>query len=194
MDFHLINLDCPACGSAMTAGPHDIIFLCGHCGSGAVLGETELELVESTALLPVPGRRAMLWRPGWSIEADVLVDNRRRVGGRSTPGWSSLKKFVIPAFSLELEDLTPLALALSSAAPTTREVPKEPCHGGTLDLEDALVFIRYLIVGAEVERPDDLATVRVEINLVSHHIVALPFEKEDGRLRCAVTGTIVRSQ
>ena len=192
MIFHLINLDCPACGSAMTAGPHDIIFLCRHCGTGAVLGETELELVESTALLPVPGRRAMLWRPGWSIEADVLVDNRRQVAGRGTPGWSSLKKFVIPAFSLELEDLTPLALALSSAAPTTREVPKEPCHGGTLDLEDALVFIRYLIVGAEVERPDDLATLRVEINLVSHHIVALPFEKEDGRLRCAVTDTIVR--
>ncbi len=191
MSIHLINLDCPACGSAMAAGPHDIIFLCRHCGSGAVLGDTGLELVESTALLPVPGRRAMLWRPGWSIEADVLVDNRRRTGGRVTPGWSSLKKFVIPAFALDLQDLTPLALALSSAASTTGEVPKEPCHGGTLDLEDALVFIRYLIVGAEVERPDDLATVKVEISPVSHHIVALPFEKIDGRLRCAVTGTIV---
>ncbi|RLE28220.1 MAG: hypothetical protein DRJ65_00345 [Acidobacteria bacterium] len=192
MNFHLINLDCPACGSAMTAGPHDIIFLCRHCGSGAVLGDTELELVESTALLPVPGRRATLWRPGWSIEANVLVDNRRRTGGRDTPGWSSLKRFVIPAFSLDLQDLTPLALALSSAAPTTGEVPKEPCHGGTLDLEDARVFIRYLIVGAEVARPDDLATVRVEISPVSHHIVALPFERVDGRLRCAVTGTIIR--
>ena len=88
--------------------------------------------------------------------------------------------------------MTPLALALSSAASTTGEVSKEPCHGGTLDLEDALVFIRYLIVGAEVERPDDLATVRVEITPVSHHIVALPFERGDGRLRCAVTGTVIR--
>ncbi|RLE17534.1 MAG: hypothetical protein DRJ65_22650 [Acidobacteria bacterium] len=194
MTFHLINLDCPACGSAMSAGPHDIIFLCSHCGSGAVLGDTELELVESTALLPVPGRRATLWRPGWSIEAEVLVDERRGVGGRVTPGGSSLKNFIIPAFALDLQDLTPLAIALTSAASTTGEVPKEPCHGGTLDLEDALVFIRYLIVGAEVSRPDDLATVRVEVTPVSHHIVALPFERIDGRLRCAVTGTIVRDQ
>ena len=178
----------------MTAGPHDIIFLCRHCGSGAVLGDTELELVESTALLPVPGRRAMLWRPGWSIEADVVVDDRRGIGGRVTPGWSSLRKFIIPAFSLDLQDLTPLARALSSAAGTTREVPKEPCQGGTLDLVDALVFIRYLIVGAEVERPDDLATVRVEISAVNHRIVALPFQKHDERLRCAVTGTIVRGK
>ncbi len=194
MDFHLINLDCPACGSAMAAGPHDILFLCPHCGSGAVLGNTKLDLVDSTALMPVPGRRARLWRPGWSIETDVLVNARRGTGGRVTPGWSGRRRFVIPAFPLALEDLTLLARALSSAAGATGEVPKEPCHGGTLDLVDALVFIRYLVVGSEVERPDDLATVKVEISPVSHRIVALPFEIAEGRLRCAVTGTVVRGE
>ncbi|MEN8164154.1 MAG: hypothetical protein ABFS37_08495 [Acidobacteriota bacterium] len=194
MDFHLINLDCPACGSAMAAGPHDILFLCSHCGSGAVLGNTELELVDSTALMPVPGRRAMVWRPGWSIEANVIVQDRRRTGGRVTPGWSGLRRFVIPAFPLALEDLTPLARALSSNAGATGEVPKEPCQGGTLDLVDALVFVRYLIVGSEVEKPDNLATLKVEISPVSQRIVALPFELADGRLRCGVTGTVVRGE
>ncbi len=194
MDFHLINLDCPACGSAMTAGPHDIIFLCGHCGSGAVLGEKGLDVVESAALLPVPGRHATLWRPGWLIEADVSVHERRTMGGRATPGWSQPRTFVIPAFFLSLEDMTPLALALSSATGTPREVPRKPCQGGTLALEDALIFIRYLVVGAEVSRPDDLASLTVEITPTKHRIVALPFEHIEGRLRCAVTGTVVRGK
>lgn len=193
MGFLLVNLDCPACGSAMSARPHDILFLCPHCGSGAVLGDTELELVAGAALMPVPGRRAMLWLPGWSIEADILVDDRRLTGGRATQGWSGRRRFVIPAFSLPLEDLTSLARALSSGVGATGEIPKEPCHGGTLDLEDALVFIRYLVVGSEIERPDDLAAVSVSITPVSHHIVALPFERTDGHLRCAVTGTTLRA-
>ena len=194
MDFHLINLDCPACGSAMTAGPHDILFLCPHCGSGAVLSDTRLDVVDSTALMPAPGHRAMLWRPGWSIEVDVVVDDRRGVKGRQTPGWSGRRRFIIPAFPLALEDLTLLAGALSSAAGTTGEIPKEPCQGGTLDLVDALVFIRYLIMGTEITKPDDLASVNIEISTLNHRIVALPFEHADGRLRCAITGTVVRGK
>ncbi len=194
MDFHLVNLDCPACGSAMAAGPNDILFLCAHCGSGAVLGDTGLDKVDSTALMPAPGRRAMLWRPGWSVEADVVVDDRRGFKGRVTPGWSGRRQFIIPAFPLALEDLTLLAGALSSAADTTGEVPKEPCLGGTLDLADTLVFIRYLIMGTEITKPDDLASVNIEISPISHRIVALPFEHADGRLRCAVTGTVVRGE
>ena len=193
MDFRLINLDCPACGSAMTAGPHDIIFLCVHCGSGAVLGNSKLEVIDSTALMPSPGHRAQVWRPGWSIEADVVVEDRLRTDGRNTAGWSARRRFIIPAFALRLKDLTQLSRALSEAIGTTGEVPKEPCLGGTMDLEDALVFIRYLIVGSEVERPDDLATVAVTISPVNHSIVALPFEESDGRLRCSISGTVVRN-
>ena len=64
MDFHLINLDCPACLeiSKFTLWEHDN--LTHQSGSGAVLGNTELNLVDSPALMPVPGRRATLWRPG----------------------------------------------------------------------------------------------------------------------------------
>lgn len=193
MDFRLINLDCTACGSAMTAGPHDILFMCPHCGSGAVLGDSGLDLVDSSALLPTPGHRASLWRPGWSIEAEILVEDRRS-RGRVTPGWSGRRQFVIPAFPLPLEDLTLLARALSSASGATGEIPKEPCHGGRLDLVDAMVFIRYLVVGEEVQKPDHLSTVKVELSPVSHRIVALPFEHLDGRLRCAVTGTMVRGE
>ena len=95
---------------------------------------------------------------------------------------------------MPLEDLTLLAGALSAAADTTGEVPKEPCQGGTLGLVDALVFIRYLIMGTEIIKPDDLASLNIEISPISHRIVALPFEHADGRLRCAVTGTIVRGK
>lgn len=193
MDFHLINLDCASCGSAMTAGPHDILFICAHCGSGAVLGDTGLESIDSVALMPTPGRRASLWRSGWSIEADVVVKDRRS-WRQVTPGWSGRRQFIIPAFPLPLEDLTLLSKALSSYPGANGEIPKEPCHGGTLDLVDAMVFIRFLVVGEEVQKPDNLSTVEVEITPVSQRIIALPFDTSSGRLQCAVTGTVVRSE
>ena len=82
MVFRLVNLDCPACGSAMTGSSHDILFLCAHCGSGAILGSGGLTTVDSSALLPAPGRRAELWRPAWTIETDVTIDQRRLFGSR----------------------------------------------------------------------------------------------------------------
>lgn len=191
MDLRLIDLDCPSCGSALAAGPTDILFLCAHCGHGAVLAGSGLEEVESTALLPAPGRHAALWRPGWRIEADVVVADRLRFGNRSTPGWSGRQVFVVPAFELPLADWTRLASALSAAAPGLAEVPREPVTGGTVTLDDAVEFCRYLVVGREVQQPDMLASVRVKVEPVAHRLVALPLSRDQGRMSCAVTGTAV---
>ncbi len=193
MDFRLVNLDCPACGSAMTGSSHDILFLCQHCGSGAVLQTDGLDTVESTALLPAPGHRAEVWRPAWTLEAKVDIDQRRLFGGQRTEDWSGRRTFVIPAFTLALTDLTLLARALTGVAHTTREVPKEPCHGGTLDLEDAQTLVRYLIVGEEAQKPDKLSTINVAVTPLAHRITALPFERDNDFLVCAITGVKVRS-
>ena len=193
MELRLINLQCPSCGSGMDAGPHDILFLCRHCGAGALLGDEALEPLESAAILPAPGRRAELWKPGWSIEADVSVTGRRTADGRTTPDRSERSRFIIPAFPLSLTDLDLLSRALTEGSGSTGEVPREPCLGGTLECDDAVEFIRFLVIGAEVGRPDDLADVTVTVDVVSHHLVALPFERKGERLCCAVTGTVVGS-
>ncbi|MCD4748145.1 MAG: hypothetical protein K8R59_02120 [Thermoanaerobaculales bacterium] len=193
MGFRLVNLDCAACGSAMTGGPHDILFLCTHCGTGALLGDDGIEKLKTTALLPASGRQAQVWKPGWSIDADVVVDHRLQIGGRRTPGWSGRYRYIIPAFPLPLPDLVLLARAVSAVSDTVDEVPRKPCRGGRLQLGDAMVFIRYLVVGAEVQQPDKLASVEVDITPVAHHLTALPFEIEGSFLRCAVTGVKVRN-
>jgi hypothetical protein len=188
MELRLVNLDCPRCGSALTAGPQDILFLCSHCGAGAVLDDDGLELVESTALLPAPGRQARLWRPGWRIEADVSVHDRIRYKNTPTAGWTGRKTFVVPAFALPLAECAQLADALSAAAETVTEVPHEPVTGGTMTLDDAVEFCRYLVVGGEVRQRDMLASVGVDVEPVDHRIVALPFAIEHERLSCAITG------
>ena len=90
MDFHLINLDCPACGSAMTAGPHDIIFLCRHCGSGAVLGDSDLELVDRPLCYPClvderccGGLDGRLKPRSWLTKEKALEAGSLQVGLRS---------------------------------------------------------------------------------------------------------------
>ena len=99
----------------------------------------------------------------------------------------------MPAFALPLTDLVLLARALSEAAGSTGEVPREPIRGGTMAVADALTLARHIVVGEEVRQPDMLASVDVEIRETSHRLVAIPFEDGgDGRLRCAITGVVVR--
>ena len=194
MTLRLAPLDCPSCGSALHGEGFDTIFFCDHCGDAATLGEDGLEMVESAALLPASGRSAGAWRPAWLVEADVTVSDRTRFGGRASAGWRGRRTFVIPAFGMPLGDLTRIARALSEAAGDTREVPREPIHGGTLALEDAVTLIRHIVIGDEVRRSDMLASVNVELEVVTSRLVAIPFEAVDGGLRCAISGVTVRAE
>ena len=193
MTLRLIGLDCPACGSAMRGDASDLIFFCGHCGSAALLGNDGLEPVPSSALLPAPGRHARVWKPAWVLEAAVTVASREPAGRGRSDGWRGNRTFVVPAFALPLPDLVLLARALSEAAGTVGEVPREPIRGGTLAFEDAVTLARHLVVGDEVHKPDTLASVDVTITESGHRLAATPFEDAgDGRLRCAITGVVVR--
>lgn len=176
----------------MQGESHDVLFFCDHCGTGATLEDDGLHTVDSTALLPVPGRHARVWKPAWVIEAEVVVGDRIRADGRRTEGWQGAKTFIVPAFSLPLPDLIQLARALSAAAGAAGEVPREPIRGGTLSLSDALTLARHIVVGDEVRKSDMLASVQVEVHEKAHRLAAIPFEEQDGRLQCAVTGVAVR--
>ena len=194
MTLRLVSLDCPSCGSALHGEGLDTIFFCDHCGDAATLGEDGLTMVESAALAPVVGRSARTWRPAWMIEAKVVVSDRYRYGGRRGEGWQEQRTFVIPAFEIPLGDLTRLGRALSQTAATTSEVPREPIHGGTLALEDAVTLIRHFVIGDEVRKSDMLASVKVDIDVISRRLVATPFEPTEGGLRCSITGVQVRAE
>ncbi len=191
MTVSLLPLDCPSCGSAMRAEPLDVLFLCQHCGQGAVLGKEGMDLVSSSALLPAPSRRAELWRPAWLLQADVAITERVRAGGLRTPGWHGRRTFVIPAFDLPLTSFTRLATALSRAVGETGEVPHEPVTGGILSRSDALVLARHMILSEEIGKPDMLAAIDLKIEALSWRLVATPYERKEDRLHCAITGVSV---
>jgi len=192
MNLQLVSLDCPSCGSALQGEGLDTIFFCEHCGDAATLGTDGLQMVESGALLPAPGRSAREWRPAWLLEADVTVGERVRAKGRRTEGWQAKRTYVIPAFVMPLDDLTRLARALSEAAGETGEVPREPIHGGTVALEDAVTIVRHIVIGDEVRKSDMLASVQVDIDVTASRLVAIPFEPTNVGLRCSITGVTVR--
>lgn len=193
MTLRLVSLDCPSCGSALHGEGLDTIFFCDHCGDAATLEDDGLQMVESTALLPSPGRHASEWRPAWLVEAEVTVSDRMRAKGRQSKGWQARRTFVIPAFATPLEDLTRIARALSEAVGETGEVPREPIHGGTLALDDAVTMIRHILIGDEVRKSDMLASLQVDIEVVESRLVAIPFEPTNVGLRCAITGVTVRA-
>jgi hypothetical protein len=192
MTLRLVSLDCPSCGSALRGEGLDTIFFCDHCGDAATLGEEGLEMVESAALVPAPGRSAGTWRPAWLIEAEIAVSERVRHKARRSESWRERRTFVIPAFEMPLGDLTRMARALSEAAGETREVPREPIHGGTLDFDDAVTLIRHIVIGDEVRKSDMLASVQVDVEVVESRLIAIPFEPFDHGLRCSITGVTVK--
>lgn len=194
MTLRLVSLDCPSCGSALHGEGLDTIFFCDHCGDAATLSEDGLEMVESSALMPAPGRPARTWRPAWLIEAEITVSDRMRHRSRRRDGWSEERTFVIPAFEMPLGDLTRFARALSEAAGETGEVPREPIHGGTLAVEDAMTLIRHLVIGDEVRKSDMLASVQVDIKVHASRLVAIPFEPTKSGLMCSITGVTVRAE
>ena len=72
-------------------------------------------------------------------------------------------------------------------------MPREPIRGGTLAFEDAVTLARHPVVGDEVRTPGTLEVVYVVISENAHRLAATPFEEAgDGRLRCAITGVVVR--
>ena len=194
MTLRLVSLDCPSCGSALRGEGLDTIFFCDHCGDAATLGEDGLEMVESSALVPAAGRSARTWRPAWLIEAEVTVSERVRFKGRRSDGWQERRTYVIPAYEMPLGDLTRIARALSEVAGDTGEVPREPIHGGTLALDDAVTLIRHIVIGDEVRKSDMLASVMVDIDVVSSRLVAIPFEPTERGLTCSITGVTVRTR
>lgn len=194
MTLRLVALDCPSCGSALEGEGLDTIFFCQHCGDAAILSDDSLEMIDSAAVVPAAGRSAAVWRPAWRVEADVEVADRVRSGGHRSGGWKDRRVFVVPAFDMPLADLTRIVRAFSGLACELREVPREPIRGGTLDYEDVITVVRHVLVGDEVRRSDMLASVRVEIDVVSTRLVALPFEAVRGGLRCSVTGVTVQPE
>ncbi len=194
MTLRLVSLDCPSCGSALHGEGLDTIFFCDHCGDAATLEDDGLQMVESTALLPSPGRHASEWRPAWLVVAEVTISDRVRAKGRQSKGWQARRTFVIPAFATPLEDLTRIARALSEAVGETGEVPREPIRGGTLALDDAVTMIRHILIGNEVRKSDMLTSLQVDIEVVESRLVAIPFEPTNVGLRCAITGVTVRAE
>jgi hypothetical protein len=95
---------------------------------------------------------------------------------------------------MPLGDLTRIARAICEAAGEMGEVPREPIRGGTLSLDDAVTVIRHIVIGDEVRKSDMLASVTVDIDVVSNRLVAIPFEPTKVGLRCSITGVTVRAQ
>jgi hypothetical protein len=95
---------------------------------------------------------------------------------------------------MPLGDLTRIARAFCEAAGEMGEVPREPIRGGTLSLDDAVTVIRHIVIGDEVRKSDMLASVTVDIDVVSNRLVAIPFEPTKVGLRCSITGVTVRAQ
>lgn len=184
----LVPLECPSCGSGLTAGPWDVVFLCRHCGGGARLGPDGLLEVEAVALAASPGRTVTGWRPAWLLDTTVAIRDRVVAGGGRSPDRRGSRRFLVAAWDLPLADLVRLARAHAATAAGTGELMSDPIPGGRISVEDAVAVARHVVIGEEVQAPDQLTSLTVDLELERARLAAVPVEETADRCRCAVTG------
>ena len=186
----MVLLRCSNCGSDLSGLPTDVIFYCGSCGrcwiSGEKLRPVKIDFIRT-------GGPGAVLLPFWKVDASVCIGNRvtrKRTSISSLEGTREFSgrerglsgeasetrkdRFIFPAFS------TSLVLSIGVKMHRENFLPERTQHGleysvrgGAVDMDDACILARGVAVGTEVNRSDFLASVELDIEVVSASIYAI---------------------
>lgn len=198
--FGLVPLDCPTCGAAVVAAGEDVVFYCTACRNGYRYRDREphLERLE-VGFIAAANVAASRYLPFWAIEARLEIRNRRAgrdlsgliqglfAGGATKPAGGK-HEFVIPAFEADLDSIVELARRYTRELPRLDERLGERLTGGCYGVEDAQRMAHFVVIAAEVDRPDTLRTLDYDIEFGAARLLGVPFAREGESWKDAVFG------
>lgn len=199
--FHLVPLDCPACGAPLAAGENDVVFYCTACRSGFrydAAAERGLAPVE-VRFVASPHRAAEGYLPFWLLPSNVEIRQRDASGavlrglvsfltGRQEDGDGGTVYFVIPAVRLPIADTVELALRYTREFPRLDQLLGERLTGGVVSAEDARKLAEYLVIAAEVRKPDTLKDLDYRLTPGEPCLLGVPWVRTGERRSDALFG------
>lgn len=174
----LIPLACTRCSTPIPAMADEVAWVCANCGQA-------MSLDEENGLIPqfiyysdaIPPNA--VGKPYWVAEGQVQL---QRTSYGSDKGqkqeaahfWSQPRRFFIPAYQANLEQLLSQGIQYLISPPLLQEGPAARFAPATLDIRDVKSAAEFLVVAIEAGRPDKLKEIVFDIKLNPPALWILP--------------------
>lgn len=172
----LYPLQCLRCQTPIAARSDEVAWLCPTCGQGLLLDDQKgllpLDFYFSSVIAP-----GAVGRPFWVAEGRATLQRSTFHGDSSREMqafWAQPRRFFVPAFDLELEELVRLGallvrqpLALQAGGPAKfRPVTVLPA--------DIQALAEFILLSIEADRSDALRELKFELQMSAPELWILP--------------------
>jgi hypothetical protein len=174
----LIPLKCTRCATPVPAEPGEVAWQCEQCGQGLLLDESEglqpLEIHFAAGI--APGSQG---RPFWVVEGFVTMRRAsytvfRQETEDAQRFWQPRRRFFVPAFDADLDELLTVGVGLLRRPPTLQ--PGQPVDfvPVSLPLGDVPALAEFIVFAIEAERRDKVKEIYFSLQLGEPALWVLP--------------------
>lgn len=176
VELHPLN--CIHCSMPVSAQVDEVAWLCRNCGAGMMLTETS-ELVPCEFNFSADLAAQQSGRPFWVAEGVVTLrrESYNVIGDSDHEAmafWSQPRRFFIPAYSCNLEEMLTTGLHLLTNPPPLVKGAIAAFSPITHSTEDFRPFAEFLILALEAGRKDKVKQVHFDLELKPPVLWILP--------------------
>ena len=175
--IQLLPMYCLKCQSPIPAGVDETVWVCSACGQGLLLDpEKGLQALEIHVAAGIP--QALPGHPYWMATGTVRANRTTFHGDQSREMqafWAQPRRFFIPAYALELEEITRIGVNLVRQPPAlTPVISTATFHPVILMPEDIRPLAEFIVLSIEAERKDALKELSFTLDLQPPELWILP--------------------
>lgn len=153
------------------ASQDEVAWVCEVCGQGQQITEEGLVLLRINYGDGIPSDKEGF--PFWVFEGQVTLDRATYSGeGSETPDaehyWSQPRRFMIPAYDYPIEDLIRKGPMWVKNPPDLKHGESTRFKSVTVSSEDVKALAEFIIIALEVERMDNIRSIRM--SLIQDHL------------------------
>lgn len=172
----LVPLVCLQCSTPLPASPSETAWVCVNCQHGMYLDERDglasLQVFYQTGMAATQSGK-----PFWVAEGRAQVERKTYSGNNEKDAahfWSQPRLFIVPAYSLPLQNLLDIGSKLVRQPPVLQVGPPVKFEPPILLRSDVLSVAEFIVVAVEADRKDKLKEVNLTLQLAEPVLWVLP--------------------
>lgn len=173
----LIPMFCVRCQAPVPAQPGEIAWVCAQCGQSMMLSDEKGVTVYPFHYSAGIAQDKKGW-PFWVANGLVNISGRETYSGNESGAmqafWQESKRFFVPAFAMNLEQLVEIGTRMLIQPPVLEEGSPASFNPVTIMAEDMHALAEFIVLGVEAGRGDDLKRLFYEIKLDPPELWILP--------------------
>jgi hypothetical protein len=175
--IELIPLQCVKCQNPLEAKPDEVFWVCSTCGQGQLLSD-EHGLVAQPVHYAAGIAPNTQGKPVWMVTGQVSASRQTYRGDDSRAMqqfWQQPRPFVLPAYTLPLDQLVDTCQRMLRQPPSFQEVTARSLFFPvTVHAEDLQALAEYAVLALEAERGDMLKQLDFTVQLGQPELWIVP--------------------